>query len=188
MRTITVLLWGALVLAAFGGCGAPATNLAPEANKKTISDLPEWYINNPDDPNYIFATATMTSKDLQLAVDKAATAARTQLAQQLEAKFANLTKQFQEEVGAGESSELLQQFTSATKAVTQQTLNGSKIDKKDIQSESGIYRASVLMSLPIGPANQMLMDKLKANQDLYTRFRATKAFEELDKELKEGGQ
>lgn len=192
MRTTTILLWGALALAGLGGCGAQTTNLTPEANKKTISNLPEWFVNTPDDPNYIFATATMTSKDLQMAVDKASTAARTELARQMETKYANLTKQFQEEVGAGENSELLQQFTSATKAVTQQTLNGSKIDKKDVQTESGIYRAYVLMSLPIGTANQMLMEKIKANQNLYTRFRSTKAFEELDKELgaskKEGSQ
>lgn len=183
MRKTVVLIWGALAFAGLSGCGAHTTNLTPEANKKTISNLPEWYANTPDNPDYIFATATMTSKDLQMAVDKASTAARTELAKQMETKYANLTKQFQEEVGAGDGSELLQQFTSATKAVTQQTLTGSKIDKKDVQSESGIYRAYVLMSLPIGTANKMLMDKIKANESLYTRFRSTKAFEELDKEL-----
>lgn len=171
-----------------GGCGAQ-TNLAPDPNKKTIEKIPDWFLQLPDDPDYLFATATMTSRDMQIAVDKATTSARTELSKQLETKFSNLTKLFQEEVGAGESSELLQQFTSATKAVTSQTISGSKIDKKDVQSESGVYRIYVLMSLPIGTANQMLMDKIKANQNLYTRFRATKAFEELDKELKkEEGQ
>jgi len=33
-------------------------------------------------------------------------------------------------------------------------------------------------------AYQALMAKIRANQNLYTRFRATEAFEELDKELK----
>ena len=50
--------------------------------------------------------------------------------------------------------------------------------------EEGSIRTFVLMSLPIGAANQALMAKLKANEHLYTRFRATQAFEELDAEIK----
>ena len=38
--------------------------------------------------------------------------------------------------------------------------------------------------LPIGEANKALMDRIKANKRLYTEFRATKAFEELDEEIK----
>ena len=33
--------------------------------------------------------------------------------------------------------------------------------------EKGIYRAYVLMSLPIGEANQALMEKIRANKALY---------------------
>jgi hypothetical protein len=121
---------------------------------------------------------------MQLALQKARATAMTSLAQQLETKLGNLTKQFQEEVGSGEDSELLQQFTSATKAVTSQTLNGARADEQKLKEESGMYRAYMLMSLPIGAANQQLMTKLKANQNLYTRFQATKAFEDLDEELK----
>ena len=126
----------------------------------------------------------MTSRDMQVCLKKAKAEAQMDLAQQMETKLSNLTKQFQEEVGVDEDSELLQQFSSATKVVTDQTLNGARLDKQEILPERGIYRAYVLMSLPIGPANQLLMDKLKSNQALYTRFRATQAFEDLDKELK----
>ena len=45
-------------------------------------------------------------------------------------------------------------------------------------------RVYVLMTLPIGSANQALMSKLKANEHLYTRFRASQAFEELDADIK----
>ena len=137
----------------------------------------------PSDPNYLYATATMTSRDLQVAVQKAQTAARTDLAQQMSTRLGNLTKQFQEEVGLGDDSELLQQFTSATKIVTDQTLVGSQMDQQEIETEGGMYRAYVLMSLPIGQANHLLMQKIRENENLYTRFRATQAFEELNREL-----
>ena len=127
------------------------TNLAPTLPSKVSA--PEWFISPPSDPDYLYSAATMTSRDMQMAVEKAQTQARTFLAQQMEAKVSILTKQFQEEVGLGEDSELLQQFTSATKSVTQQTLSGSRTDRKELLEEKGIYRAYVLMSLPIGTAN-----------------------------------
>ena len=165
----------------FVACGPKTTNLAPEPSKKVSA--PDWYLNPPEDPSYLYATSSMTSRDMQLAVQKAETQARTDLAQQMQSNISNLNKQFQEEVGLGEDSEMLQQFTSVTKSVTQQTLNGSRTDRKELVEEKGIYRAYVLMSLPIGTANQQLMEKIRANENLYTRFRSTQAFEELDEEI-----
>lgn len=177
MRAVSLLGRLILVIAvgAFLGCAS-----TPE---KTVEKLPDWFLSPPTDPDYLFAAATSTSKNMQLAINKAKTQAQTSLAQQLEVRLGNLTKQFQEEVGTGEDSELLEQFTSATKVVTKQTLNGARTDQQELIPEKGIYRAYVLMSLPIGAANQLLMDKVKANDKLYTRFRATKAFDELNKEL-----
>ncbi len=171
-----------VVLLLLSGCGSTGkTDLAPSPRGQVI--VPEWFEIIPTDPNHLFAAATMTSRDLQLAVQKAQTAARTDLAQQMSVRLGNLTKQFQEEVGLGDDSELLQQFTSATRIVTDQTLVGSQVDQQEINAESGIYRAYVLMSLPIGQANQLLMQKIRENESMYTRFRATQAFEELNREL-----
>ncbi len=173
------LVFSLVLLSGCGGRGK--TDLAPAPRGRV--DVPEWFLNTPTDPHHLYATATMTSRDLQVAIQKAQTAARTELAQQMEARLGNLTRQFQEEVGLRDDSELLQQFTSATKIVTDQTLVGSRADQREILSESGIYRAYVLMSLPIGQANQLLMQKIRENESLYTRFRATQAFEELNREL-----
>ena len=106
----------------------------------------------------------------------------------MEVKMNNLTQNFGEEVGEGDDSELLQTFTSVTKSVASQTLNGSRVVESKVLVESGIYRAYVLMSLPIGEANRQLMQEIRENKNLYTRFRATQAFEELDKELKALGE
>ena len=166
-------------------CGGPKmTNLAPTPTEKVIAGIPEWYKNPPTDSDYLFAVATATSRDMQLATQKAKTTAQANLAQQLSTKLANLTKQFQEETGEAQDSQLLTQFTSATKTVTEETLVGSKADKQEIVPEQGIYRVYVLMSLPLGKTNRVLMDKIKSDEALYTKFRSTQAFEELDKELK----
>lgn len=184
MRKLLVI---PLLAALAVGCGGPkTTDLTPKANRETIKDMPEWFLETPNDPSYLFASATMTSRDLQMALTKSKTQAQRDLAEQLGTKLGALTKQFREEVGAQEDSELIESSTEAIKLVTQQTLNGARVDKKEVVAEGGIYRAYVLMSLPIGEANKALMEQIRANRRLYTEFKASKAFQELDAELEKG--
>jgi len=39
------------------------------------------------------------------------------------------------------------------------------------------------VELPIGAASQALMQRVRANEQMYTRFRASQAFDELQKEV-----
>ena len=146
-------------------------------------DIPDWYINTPNDPNYFFAVATATSKDMQLAVDKAAADARAELARKVGAKVDDIVKKFSEEVGTAENAQILQQFTTATKQVTSQTISGTNISKKHLVKDGSNWRAYVLMEYPLGAANQMILQQIKKNEEMYTRFRATQTFEELEREV-----
>ncbi len=179
---------GHLILAVaplLAGCAGSARtrDVTTVVVSETVSNIPEFYTNVPEDPNYLFAPATATSRDLQVAVNKAQAEGRNQIAQQLEVKWSGLTKRFQEEVGLAEDSELLDQYTQVYKAVVSQVLNGSRARQQDVQPEAGIYRAYVLMEMPIGEASMALMSRIKANEHMYTRFRAAEAFQELEEEV-----
>ena len=153
------------------------------------SGLPPWFQNPPEDLNYMFSTATMTSKDLQLAINKAKQQARVDLAQQMETKIKAMTKQFTEEVGLGEDAEFLSQTSVVSKSVTSKVLNGSRARQVETIKEDGvIYRAYVLMELPIGPANSALLNAVKKQQNLYTRFRSSQGFQELEEEVEKYDQ
>ena len=151
--------------------------------KGEVGPVPEWYLNPPQDPDFLYAPATETSKDLGLAVRKARTSGRAELASQLEVRLQALRKKFTEEVGAGEDSELLSQYSEVIKEVVSQVLVGSRTAKQDVRKEGMVYRAYVLMELPIGAANKALVDRIKAREYLYTRFRASQSFQELEKEV-----
>jgi len=182
----TICIYTLALAAAQGGlgCGGPKTvNLAPRPTEEVVEEIPQWLLKPPSDQEHLYAAASATSRDLQVALQKARINAQTDLAQQLSTRLANMSKQFQEETGLAEDSALLSQFSSAAKAVTQQTLEGARVDQQQLRPEKEVYRAYVLMRLPLGQANHLLMSKLKANQELYTRFRATQAFDELDREL-----
>ena len=181
--TVGVLLCA--LLAGIAGCGGKTTNLTPSPHKETLKNMPDWYLEPGIGDDHLFAAATATSKDVQTAMNKAKIRARADLATQMQTRMTNLTKDFQEETGEADDSEYLQYFSSATKAVTDQVLSGSRVEKKHPVIEGDVWRAYVLMSLPIGAANQLLMERIKANEKVYTQFRATKAFAELEQELEE---
>lgn len=173
-----------LFLLSFGLFGIVACGGSDEAaTDDAIEEMPEWMANTPQEENYIFGTASATSRNMQTAIDKAETQARGDIASQVETKFQSLTKQFQEEVGSGGNSEYLEQFTQAQKEVVNQVLNGTRSRDQKVVTEEGVYRAYILMEMPIGKASQELLSKLQQNEEMYTRFRQSQAFEELQKEV-----
>jgi len=180
MRTlrIALVLLAAGILAA--GCGG-----GPETMQSAdTGDIPAWYTNVPQDSNYVYAVNTATSQDMQLAYDKATTGARAELGRQVELKVSGLQKRFEEETGTGQDAQLMQQFTQATKTVVSTTMSGSRVKEKSHLKDGDIYRAYVLAEYPLGAANAALLQAIKQNEQMYTRFRASQAYKDLDQEAK----
>ena len=122
------------------------------------------------------------SRNTQLAISKAKVEARKNLAQLVQIKLDNLEKAFKEEIGAGSGSELNALFSSTTKQLTTQTLQGTVPKMQKYEINDGITTAYVLMVLD----PEVISDSLKNNaaKHLYERFRSTQAFDELDREVK----
>jgi len=145
---------------------------------------PAWFLSPPDDPAFYVASSSGESMREQMAIQKAKTLAQTDISQQIENRLGNLTKMFQEEVGTGENSELLESFSSATKTVTKNTLRGVKTKEVfTLQKKNGSYTAYVLMLLPKADVAQQMMQDVKSKEILYNRFRASQAHADLEKEL-----
>ena len=170
------------VLLAACSHGPRSTDIAPVASRETIRNLPSWYLKPPTDKDYLFGTATAVSRDVQVAINKAQADGRKELAHQLEVKYGALNKRFTEEVGR-EGSQLLDQYTQAYKAVVSQTLIGSRARQQTLRTEGDVYRAVVLMELPVGEMSKRLLEQLRAQEQLYTRFRSSEVFKELDAEV-----
>jgi len=137
----------------------------------------------PSDPNFLFAFGSGESATLQLALDKAIAAARTEVGRQMTIKLNSLQKIYAEEIGAGEDSELRSMYESVTKTIVSQELYGSKVKEQKYRQRSGRYEAQVVMEYPIGAANAALANQIKANNNMYTRFRASEGFKELESEV-----
>ena len=79
--TITMLL-----LFSFGG-QKKGPDLPPESNRKTMSGIPEWYLDSLVKEGFRYASNTATSQDLQLAMDKATLGTVTKLAATIESEM-----------------------------------------------------------------------------------------------------
>jgi hypothetical protein len=183
MRLLTAFLTAALLLST-AACGATR---APERRTVTaapLKSMPNWYRSPPkSDGDWMLAPATATSRDLQMAIDRAEMEGRLGLATQLEVKYAALTRRFSEETGLARDAELLREYEQSYKAVVSQVLIGSRARERKFALEEGVYRAWVLMEVPVGEANRQLVERLAKQEAAYTRLRATEAYKELSKEV-----
>lgn len=167
-----VPLVAALLLMACGG--SKQANLA----QTETGNIPAWYLNPPVDPAFVYATSSATSTDMQMAINKAEQDCRAEIARQVESKVSALTKKFDEEVG-GKDAQLLTSFTSASKTVASTSLSGAKTKQRDVKQDGNTFRAYVLMEYNVA---QSMVSQMKKEEQLYTRFRATQTYKELEDE------
>ncbi len=146
-------------------------------------EIPEWFVNIPQDPNHLYATGSGTSQDLQLAMNKAITSGRAEIARQTEVRLLNMQKQFGEEIGMTESAELRTMYAEATKTVVSTVLHGSKVVQQKPVNDDNLWRTYVLVEYPIGAANQAFLQQIKQHEEAYTLFRASETFKELEAEV-----
>lgn len=183
-----VILWA--------GCGGPSTEVAPvgltaevEASAGTAAaeaksiDVPDWFLNPPEDPDYLYAVGTALQLDMQNSIDAAKHSGRVEISSQIEVRVTSLFKRFSEEVGVGDDAELLAMITSVSKAVADQLLNASRQAQQDVRREGKSYRVYTLMELHVGEMKAAALDQVENEKNLYTRFRASEGFKELEAEV-----
>ncbi len=148
-----------------------------------MDEIPKWYNENSSDEDYLLASNTQVSQDLQLAINKATAGARTEIARMVKVHVTNLQKPFIEEVGNSKDSQVGKLFSDTSELITSESLSGSIVSNKQFMKEGDTFRAYVLVKYPIGKANAAFLEKLKTQEYLNTIFRATKAYDELEKKV-----
>ncbi len=180
MRTLSIFTIALLAAVALLGCGGSTRSM----QSADTGAIPDWFTSIPKDPAMFYAANTQVSQDLQLAIDKATQGGRTEISRMVETKITGLQARFTEETGTANNAQLLDMFTQANKAVVSTALAGSRVSKQKHLKDGNNYRAYVLVEYPTGAASAALAQQIKANDQLYTRFRASQTFKELDDEVK----
>ena len=181
MKRVAFGLLSLAVCIGFSGCKS-----APKMESDdSMFDYMQEEVGKITEKGGMAAVGIGESRNTQLAITKAKVEARKNLAQLVTVKIENLEKAFIEEVGEAQGSEMNELFSSATKQITSQTLHGTvPVMQKYETDGDDITTAYILMVLNPDVIDASLMNNNSAKH-LYERFRASKAFEELDKEIRE---
>ncbi len=185
ITSVTMITTLALLLVGCGSTKGP--DLTPDANRKTIKNVPDWFMNTPKKEGFKYHSATATSQDLQMAIDKATLNASNALAGQMDSEMNAVVKRAQEETGLGSDSQVIDQFSQAQEQIISQSLKDYSIAEKEIQEERSnndyIYRAYVLIEWDEGAAQKRLLAQIKADEQVYNAMRATELFDEMEKKV-----
>lgn len=198
--TLCAVIVTALTLAACASPdpGSPAWTAEQEQQKQqarvqnvkaSVDDLPEWYVDTPTDEFSIYAAGSGTSSDLQFAEDKAVLGAKRALADRINSKLSSKMKEFLSETGATEDAQVMADSERVTtNLITEVNVSGYTVTKKKFVPTGSQYRAYVLLQYPLGSANRILVDRVKKDSVLESKVRASKAFQDLEKDIQDARQ
>jgi hypothetical protein len=181
MKRVAVGLLAVAVIGTVAGCSTPKKNVTSD---KTPFELMQDKANAITAAGGLAAVGIGQSATVSLAIDKAKTRGRTELAHIIETKVESLKKDFNEEVGEGAGSEYNALFSAASKSIASQVLRGSVPKDLKYATEGGQTTAWALMVQDPKVIADAFAAEANTQRHLYTRFRASQAFNELDAEVK----
>jgi hypothetical protein len=190
MKKLSLLLSVALLSA----CGSTPKE---SMNLNVNDNVPNWVFNPTI--KYPLAASSCVAWSGSFSIDKAESVAqaRAGLAQQLKLKVSVLDKFYQRKVQTGKGRNIGATFEQVSKQVTEQNLVNSEVKKVEFAVIDNVKQLCSLVALTEKQGDKVvdgLIEKSGVEIDptskaaLYEEFRAKKATEELEKELKKLGK
>ncbi len=174
------------------GCGGQKEVPKSSAGEYSVIDQPFTDLEEMSveviEAGGLAAVGEGVSTRQDIAKDKARNEAIGKLAEILSQKINRMTKSFTEEVGSGTQPEINEMFTRVQKNVANATIQGAitKKTKMAQNNETKQYMAGVLVIVTPKTVNSSIFDEMRnTDKKLYERFRASQAFDELNKEAEE---
>ncbi|MEJ6474609.1 hypothetical protein [Pseudoalteromonas piscicida] len=182
------LLLSVAVIGILSACSSSKDDAAssPRVN------IPEWVLNPTIEDGIAAADCVRYSGNISIDQKMAVANARLALAQQIETRIEGLDKTFANRTDANQDTTVGATFSSVSKQLTKQTLNGSRIVKADVIDISGKDYFCALTTLSPELTKDLFKDLIKESkravdpQDekfLYQEFKAYKAEKDLEKEI-----
>ncbi len=194
----TGFITSAVILTGLAGCVGPQPGTssfvamqqedqqkaAIKAAEQSVAKAPSWYTEPPVDGNSIYAAGSEISSDMQMSMDMAALSAKRALASQIGNRLSSKMKEFAMQVGSNDDVQVNKEIERVTtNVITEVTLAGFTREKSELISQGKGYRTYVLLRYPLGESNRMILDQMKKSAVLDSKLRASKAFQELEKEI-----
>jgi len=191
-----VALLSAVSLFALSACSSTQDKAVPGTNnavnvtyeykrdrvQEQIDNIPSWFKEQPEDNDNIFSAGTAVTPDLQFSIDAAVLNAKVILADRINSRMRSQAKQFKAKVGSGDlDAAVISEFERAVKNITADTdVSGYHMAEVEVVPHGTQYRAFVLLEYSDSEARKILTNRLRKDEMLFNKLRATKAWKELD--------
>jgi len=155
-----------------------------QAVEQNILKAPIWYTQPPVNNNSIFQTATEVSPDMQRSMDRAVSTAKALLASRLGDRVSQKINEFVSEAGSNNDETLNRVIETTRKSVALDVnVAGFVIEKSLVVQENNRYRSYVLISYSLNENNKVIANQIKQNSLIFDKLKASKAFDDLEKEI-----
>ncbi len=187
-RMLLILALVVLSFTLFTACGGGDTmvkNDKLQTYEDPFQDLTDM-ANSIIDAGGVAAVGQGISKRQDFAKKKAVTDAQGQLSEIFNTKVNTMKKKFAEEIGSADDSEINEAFTDVVKTLSSSILKGAITKKVKYMRDKDTkqFTAGVVVAIEPNKVNMSIFDEMKNKRPkLYERFRATKAYDELKKEM-----
>lgn len=141
---------------------------------------PAWYSKPAVNRLVLMAKATASSKDKQLAIDKAVHDARVELGRMVQARVDSIRRSAERE--AALDAEGTQRYRVAGTKIAA-TLKGSRVRNQRQTRRGRVWTAFVVVEIPLGATSDALVRAVKEDELLSPTFGPTQAFRALEAEV-----
>jgi hypothetical protein len=101
--------------------------------------VPDWYLNPPQDPDFIYGIASAKMQDMDRSRRAAEHRARNGLAQTLNVHVQNMTVEYNKEAGTAGDMASVQLFEDISRQLSVATLSGATIARRHIAPDGTIF-------------------------------------------------
>lgn len=190
MKNIVILAASTLVL---GACSSKTTHQMltdpvqynTEKVETQVDLIPDWYLEHPKSDESIYASGTAVTPDLQLAVDIAILNAKTTLADRINGRLSSKTKNFVARIGSNDlDAAVAQDIQKATiNLIADVDVAGYAVEQKEVVQDGPQYRAYVLLEYSDVEANKIIVNRLRKDNMLFEKIKATTAYKDLEESV-----
>ncbi len=166
------------------------------ADRSLVDGRPYWNAYTPlDSEEYFYVSASATGNETrrQSIIDVASNTAIQLMAQKVELKVQALQKSFEETITSDVRQNYATTFSNVNKITVDQTITGmAKLTDRclelDIKGRSNIdTECYVLYRMPTQQTKMAYENALSQDEELYVKFKESKAFEEFKNEFSKIG-
>ena len=130
------------------------TSYSPNTSSLSISSIekikiPDWYFNPPRNSDYIYASGTATSHELQLAIDKATNAAKVDISMSIEVKIEAQIESLLEEIVINDKIKSRSKIRETIRSSTETMLHRVTVEDKLVVEDGDSFRVYVLLKMPV---------------------------------------